>query len=314
MDNGVSKASPMSIGDQLNRMVGAANTDKDLYKKPNEMGKESFLKLFMEQLKYQDPLNPVKNEQFSQQMAMFSQLEQSVNMNKNLEKLLGQQNNMQIAALQLVGKNVLADRGALYHDKVKGITPFAFKLPQDANEVKVDVLDVNGETVKTYNLGARNQGEVQWKWDGSTDAGPPAESGRYSYRVSGTSGDGSPLSISTKLEGRVSGVTTSNGVVFLLVGDQRIALNEVETIKEGSGAASENSSSDKNPAGTNPESKIVGEGISAANAKTLAQLGALQNVGDGGSDRDRKVAISERLEQNLADTSDLEKKIPLYYR
>ena len=226
---------PTSIGDQLNHMAGV-QTKEDLYKTPDKMGKDTFLKMFMSQIKNQDPLSPMKSENFAQQMAMFSQLEQSMNTNKTLEKMAAQQSNSQIAALQLVGKDVSADKAALYHDKNKA-TGFNFQLPKDATDVKVEVMADNGDVVSTVKLGTRSAGKVEGKWDGVTNDGRYAESGRYTYRIVGKDSGGKDLQISTAINGRVTGITSSQGVVFLLVGDQRIALNEIETIREPKDAA-----------------------------------------------------------------------------
>lgn len=220
-----------AIGSQLNRMAGV-KPDTKLYENKNGLNKESFLKMMTEQLKFQDPFNPVKNENFTQQMAMLSQLEQQINMNENLEKMASAQNNHQIAALQLVGKNISADKAAIYHDADKAST-VQFTLPQDATDVRVQVLDQAGEPVREIGMGAQNSGELHTKWDGLSEQGFPMPSGRYSYKILAKDMAGKDLGISTKVDGRVTGVTSSQGTVFLLVGDQRIGLNDVEMIKEG---------------------------------------------------------------------------------
>lgn len=220
----------MAIGDQLNAMSGITD-GKTLYGEKKVMDKDAFLKMFMEQLKYQDPLKPQSSDQFTQQMAQFSQLEQSLETNKHLSKMISQQNNMQVAALQLVGKNILADRSGLYHDKGK-VTAMSFTLPNDMTDMKIEVVNPEGSVAKTYKVGDRNAGAVTWKWDGTLDNGANADTGKYTYRVSGKGIDGKDSTINTKVDGRVSGVTSSNGIVYLLVGEQKIALNDVETIKD----------------------------------------------------------------------------------
>ena len=258
-----SNANRMSIGDQLNSMSGI-NTEKNIYGEKQTLDKDAFLKMFMEQLKYQDPLKPQSSDQFTSQMAMFSQLEQTLETNKHLQKMVSQQNNSQIAALQLVGKNITADRSGLYHDKGK-ITPMTFSISNDMSDMKIEIVDPAGEVAKTYAIGERNAGTVNWKWDGTRDNGAPAETGKYSYRVSGKGMDGKIETINTKTDGRVSGVTSSNGIVYLLIGDQKIALSDVETIKDPN-------STDANQTASKPA--------------VFKPAGNLSNTGAGGAQSD----------------------------
>ena len=48
--------------------------------------KDTFLKLFVAQLKYQDPMEPMKNEQYMTQMSQFTSTEQITNMASSFEK------------------------------------------------------------------------------------------------------------------------------------------------------------------------------------------------------------------------------------
>ncbi|MET3513396.1 flagellar basal-body rod modification protein FlgD [Pseudacidovorax sp. 1753] len=68
------------------------------------LGMEDFLKILLTQLTYQDPLKPMDNQQFMAQMAQFTSLEQTQQLNTKIETLITNQ-----AALQsvgLIGKNV----------------------------------------------------------------------------------------------------------------------------------------------------------------------------------------------------------------
>lgn len=73
---------------------------------PN-LGKEEFMKILMVQLQNQDPLSPMEDREFIAQMATFSQLEQTMNMAKQIESLV--QNQLISPIIQyshMIGKEV----------------------------------------------------------------------------------------------------------------------------------------------------------------------------------------------------------------
>ena len=54
-----------------------------------QVNKTEFLELLVAQLKNQDPMNPINNEQFLTQLATFSSLEQLVSINAAVTELAG---------------------------------------------------------------------------------------------------------------------------------------------------------------------------------------------------------------------------------
>ena len=71
------------------------------------LGKDEFLKLLITELKYQDPTNPMQDREFIAQMAQFSSLEQMLNFNTGMQKLL--QNVSFQSSFNLIGQNVDVD-------------------------------------------------------------------------------------------------------------------------------------------------------------------------------------------------------------
>ena len=67
----------------------------------NTLDQDMFLKLMLEQLKYQDPLNPMSNQDFLAQQAQFTQLEQLQQLNETIEANSGLTQGM-----DLIGKEV----------------------------------------------------------------------------------------------------------------------------------------------------------------------------------------------------------------
>lgn len=72
----------------------------------DRLGKQEFLKLLVAQLKNQDPMKPVDNQEFVAQLAQFAALETMQNLDKRLEELAQTQALGQAAGL--LGKNVQA--------------------------------------------------------------------------------------------------------------------------------------------------------------------------------------------------------------
>ena len=82
----------ISAASSTNPLLAAANSDSQSQKSKSDLqniGKTEFLNLLVAQLQHQDPLDPLKNEEFVAQLATFSSLEQLIEINKAVTKLSG---------------------------------------------------------------------------------------------------------------------------------------------------------------------------------------------------------------------------------
>lgn len=70
----------------------------------SQLGQEDFIKLFLTELTFQDPLEPVDNREFLAQMAQFANLEQTRVSNENSENLVTM--NATSQSLGLLGRQV----------------------------------------------------------------------------------------------------------------------------------------------------------------------------------------------------------------
>src|SRR5580658_9796356 len=72
----------------------------------------TFLTLLTTQLQNQDPLSPMDSNTFTQQLVEFSQVEQQINTNNNLQSLIGQgSSNTGAYAVSYLGKAVTVSNG-----------------------------------------------------------------------------------------------------------------------------------------------------------------------------------------------------------
>ena len=64
------------------------STKSDAAKKEDVLGKDAFMQMLVTQMKYQDPLNPMDNQEMLAQLAQFTALEQMMNVAKASDKQL----------------------------------------------------------------------------------------------------------------------------------------------------------------------------------------------------------------------------------
>lgn len=81
--------------------------DSKTQKNPGVLGKDDFLKLLVTELQMQDPLQPMEDKEFISQMATFTSLEQTTNMNDLLEKFVESQSVAQLGQqANMIGKSI----------------------------------------------------------------------------------------------------------------------------------------------------------------------------------------------------------------
>jgi flagellar basal-body rod modification protein FlgD len=93
--------------DAIGRSFGTSNVANAAN---SVISQQDFIRLFLAQLQFQDPLEPVDNREFLAQLAQFSNLEQTRKNGENTENLLAVTASTQ--ALSLLGKTVDLSSGS----------------------------------------------------------------------------------------------------------------------------------------------------------------------------------------------------------
>lgn len=198
------------------------------------VSKDQFLKLLIAQMKYQDPLNPMKGTEFTAQLAQFTSLEQLYNLNTGLSSLktaIDAQSNLQAASL--IGKQVRSYGDTFEIKDGTLITNGAYALKNFAAQVQVKIYDPDGNLVAALADFNKSAGQHKIEWDGQNIMGVPVADGQYTFEVSANDENGETMKVTSLIEGRVTGLTfNEQGVPILLLDDTQIKLADVVEITE----------------------------------------------------------------------------------
>jgi flagellar basal-body rod modification protein FlgD len=197
----------------------------------DKLGRSDFLKMFITQMQYQDPLNPMEGSEFMSQLAQFSSLEQLFNLSDNSEKMLEAQDGLgRIQALNLIGNEVVSagnGLGLLENSTVQG----SFQLPEAVSQCRIAIYDPEGNPVRTLNLGAQDMGEHRFYWDGLDNSGNTLPSGTYTYQIWAKNLNGTDVTAQTRTSGVVTGVKLGGLVPLVTIGEMEIPLTQVLEVR-----------------------------------------------------------------------------------
>jgi flagellar basal-body rod modification protein FlgD len=190
-----------------------ANALSQISSQDKSLDKTAFLKLLVAQMKNQDPLKPVDNTEFVAQLAQFSNLEQVMGINTRLDQLSLQSQGMQNTQIsQMVGDSVTVNGSTISTDGTgSSAAKIAFTLDGPSAATSISILDTAGNPIRTIDVGAKNQGSVQFSWDGKNDAGNSMPAGNYKVAVSATNAAGGKVGVSQNTTGIVKAISYEKG-------------------------------------------------------------------------------------------------------
>lgn len=178
---------------------------------------DTFLTLLTEQLRNQDPLDPLESEQFVQQLVQFSSVEQQIASNESLEALLSlQQTDAQLTALEFIGKEATLSFDVTVVEKGEGRWEYA--LAQEADSVELLIFDENNKQVRRLE-GDKSEGTHEAVWDGKDEGGNQLPDGLYRLEVIAKDGENNDIANAVRITHRVTGVEMSGGQAQVSIGD-----------------------------------------------------------------------------------------------
>jgi flagellar basal-body rod modification protein FlgD len=188
----------------------------------------TFLTLLTTQLKNQDPTSPMDSNQFTQQLVEFSQVEQQINTNTNLQTLITQGTSQAgTFATSYLGKNVSVTNGDA--SLSGGVANWTYNLGATAAATTLTVTNAAGTVV--YNgAGSTNAGNNNFSWNGTDNNGNTVPDGTYQLAVAAQDSTGAKVTTSVASAGMVSQIDMTSGTPQLVIGNMEVPLSSVAAI------------------------------------------------------------------------------------
>jgi flagellar basal-body rod modification protein FlgD len=194
---------------------------------------DTFLQLLTTQLQNQDPLDPMDTDSFTQELVEFASVEQQVNMNTNLQTLISmQQTTEATSALQLVGSTVtISGTSATLSNATSSAATWNLSTTSPAT-ANLTITSSAGTTAYTGTM-SLNAGSNTFSWNGKGNNGQTWPDGTYTLSVTATGANGQTVSVSTQVQGTVSGVNINANPPTLTVNGQSVPISQVQSISNG---------------------------------------------------------------------------------
>ena len=186
------------------------------------------LTLFLTQLQYQDPLEPLDTGEMTAATSHITEVEQSIRTNELLESI----------QTALVGSSI--NQSAEYIDKVvkfdgvnftleNGTSEFSYVVDEDYAATAITLLDSDNNVVLLFE-GQVNEGEHIVSWDGTDAEGNALAEGVYRVSAQGLDQEGNTTPLQTYGTGRVTTVSFDSQNTILEIFGIRLLEDEIMSI------------------------------------------------------------------------------------
>ena len=188
----------------------------------------TFLTLLTTQLKNQDPTAPMDSNAFTQQLVMYSQVEQQIGTNTNLNTLISQgSSNAAAMTTSYLGKKVSITNGNA--SLTGGVANWTYDLNTVAANTQLTVSDANGRNVYS-GAGLPTAGSHNFLWDGRDNNGNQLPDGTYKLTATSTDSNGNAVTSSVSSTGTVTQIDMTGSTPKLVVGSMEVGLSDITSV------------------------------------------------------------------------------------
>ena len=205
----------------------AADTSKtDASKSKADELKNQFLSILLTQLQNQNPLDPMDTKEFTGQLAQFSSLEQQIDTNSKLDKLLGSlQSNATTSAFTYIGKEATIESNMTAYQS--GSADWDYVLGGDTKSVKISVVDQAGNTLFQTTQANMKAGVYGFKVDAADFNPPPAEGSILKLKIDAADKDGKTVASAVRTTVMIDGIETTDTGVNMRAGNLLFSMSDI---------------------------------------------------------------------------------------
>lgn len=186
-----------------------------------------FLNLLMTQLQNQDPTSPLDTNQFTSELVQFSSVEQQIDTNTSLTKLIQLTQAGEIMqSSAMTGKQVTVSSTQVPLQNGQGTIQFS---TPSAEPVQISILDAQGNQIAGTTM-TSTAGTNTWTWNGANSSGSTEPDGAYTFTVTATGTGGTTTTLPTSVVGTATGVTSNSSGLELEFGALDVSFSQVQSV------------------------------------------------------------------------------------
>jgi flagellar basal-body rod modification protein FlgD len=213
--------------------MGGTTNATITYNPNSVLDKDSFLKLLLVQLQYQDPTSPMDTDKMLSQTADMAVIESQTNIQTAMENMVSQ---FQLtSAYQLIGAvGKLADTGlnaVQFSQSGVEYKDFLF-YEEDFENGLLIVTDSNGDQIRSEPIPYGFAGLQEFVWDGKDSAGEAVPAGVYSIRAEYTGSASGKAYTSDLGVYPIESVSLDQSTPRLYLGGAYYTLDQIVAIKD----------------------------------------------------------------------------------
>lgn len=167
----------------INSSTGSSASQAVKKSNGSTLSQADFLSLLTQQMRNQDPTQPMDSSQMVSQLAQIAQVSATQSLQTSFDTLsTALQGNQLLQASDLVGRNVTVPSNAVKLEGTAGVDG-AINVGSEGQTASVQILDTAGNVVRTIDLGKPDVGLADFHWDGKDENGQPLPNGTYGIKA-----------------------------------------------------------------------------------------------------------------------------------